>query len=374
MKTENDYELEKEVAEVLNRTKLLSYDLYHEGGPYINCNKVYHFHFGNIASHKNIYEVNHEKAMQWVDAEYKEVILKRYIKEGYSTSKRKVICENVIYILKDNMLIDIEDNGVVAVLFEEKTEKQAHEIADKIKKFKKTVSRKSQTRISLMVKGYGGIRLVDTKIKKPKLQVAKQYNDDLLPLHEVVLKNIRKKDNNGLFLFHGTPGTGKSTYIRYLIHCQNKRVLFLPPTVASNLDSPELTNLLIENKNSIIVVEDAEELLVSRDTNRNSGISMLLNLTDGLLGESLGIQVICTFNTQVSNIDSALLRKGRLTALYEFKALAAEKANALLEELGVENNLPNKAMTLAELYHLEEQQFQFTGARRKRVGFMTEVV
>ena len=196
MKTENDYELEKEVAEVLNRTKLLSYDLYHEGGPYINCNKVYHFHFGNIASHKNIYEVNHEKAMQWVDAEYKEVILKRYIKEGYSTSKRKVICENVIYILKDNMLIDIEDNGVVAVLFEEKTEKQAHEIADKIKKFKKTVSRKSQTRISLMVKGYGGIRLVDTKIKKPKLQVAKQYNDDLLPLHEVILKNIRKKDRS----------------------------------------------------------------------------------------------------------------------------------------------------------------------------------
>lgn len=67
-----------------------------------------------------------------------------------------------------------------------------------------------------------------------------------------------------------------------------------------------------------IVIEDAEDLLVSRDTNHNSGISMLLNLTDGLLGQSLGIQVICTFNTHVSNIDRALLRKGRLIALYEF--------------------------------------------------------
>ena len=65
---------------------------------------------------------------------------------------------------------------------------------------------------------------------------------------------------------------------------------------------------------------------------RNSNLAMILNITDGILGESLGIQIIATFNTDVQNIDPALKRKGRLKSAYEFKALSPEKANVLLGE------------------------------------------
>jgi hypothetical protein len=54
-----------------------------------------------------------------------------------------------------------------------------------------------------------------------------------------------------------------------------------------------------------------------------------------LLGESLGIQIIATFNTHISNIDKALLRKGRLIGLYEFKPLSMDKSKVLLEENGI---------------------------------------
>jgi glucose-1-phosphate thymidylyltransferase short form len=81
----------------------------------------------------------------------------------------------------------------------------------------------------------------------------------------------------------------------------------------------------LNNKNSVFVIEDAEELITSREEVRNSNLSMLLNLTDGLLGESLGIQIIATFNTDVKNIDKALLRKGRLSQIYAFKALSIEE-------------------------------------------------
>lgn len=351
--------------------ELGSYELFDVGGSYINCKRVWYFHFGTIPSSKSIDYIKSREALNWLEMKFADEIIHKHYREDYCNRKRKMQYRNVILILKSGILVDLEGDSI-AVLFEQKMEVQAQNLVGELKRFKEKRKRKT-TDISLVFPDTGGLSLVDCKIKKPKLEVNKHYNDDLTVLHQTILKRVRKKDSNGLVLFHGIPGTGKSTYIRYLIHCQNKKVIFLPPKLAANLDSPELTKMLIKNANSIIVIEDAEDLLVSRDTNHNSGISMLLNLTDGLLGESLGIQVICTFNTHVSNIDKALLRKGRLIALYEFKALAAEKANALLEEMGIENHLPAKAMSLAELYHLKEEQFRFNSARQNKIGFMAPV-
>jgi len=55
----------------------------------------------------------------------------------------------------------------------------------------------------------------------------------------------------------------------------------------------------------------------------------LLNISDGLLYDCLNIQIICSFNIDIIKVDSALLRKGRLIAKYEFKELEVAKAQAL---------------------------------------------
>lgn len=157
------------------------------------------------------------------------------------------------------------------------------------------------------------------------------------------------------------------TYIRHLIYSVKKNVIFISPKLAANIDSPDFTEFLIKNPNSIFVIEDAENLIVSRDSENNSAISMILNLTDGLLGEGLVIQFICTFNTHLSRIDKALLRKGRLKALYEFGALSVDKSNYLLESLNL-NYETNKPMTLAEIYNLKEERFDFDG-EKKVIGF-----
>jgi ATP-dependent 26S proteasome regulatory subunit len=146
----------------------------------------------------------------------------------------------------------------------------------------------------------------------------------------------------------------------------------MPTGIARNLESPELISLLIENPNSVLVIEDAEDLLTSRETNLNSGISMLLNLTDGLLGESLGIQVICTFNTKIENIDKALLRKGRLMAMYDFKPLTPQKANNLLNELKADKTYTHHPMTLAEIFNTQQEDFDLSKARKQKIGFALE--
>ena len=99
--------------------------------------------------------------------------------------------------------------------------------------------------------------------------------------------------------------------------------------MASVITSPGLVSILIENPNSILVIEDAENIVVDRERNSNSRVSALLNISDGLLSDCLNIQIICSFNTDISKVDSALMRKGRLIAKYEFKELEVEKARAL---------------------------------------------
>ena len=42
----------------------------------------------------------------------------------------------------------------------------------------------------------------------------------------------------------------------------------------------------------------------------------------------------CTFNTDIKNIDEALLRPGRCFVNYEFKPLSKDKSAKLLESLG----------------------------------------
>ena len=98
-------------------------------------------------------------------------------------------------------------------------------------------------------------------------------------------------------------------------------------------------------------------------------MSNLLNLSDGLLSDGFHIQIICTFNTELSRIDKALLRKGRLIAAYHFGPLAADKAQALATTLGQTEPTITEPTPLAELYNREPNTFTELETNGKRIGF-----
>jgi hypothetical protein len=139
--------------------------------------------------------------------------------------------------------------------------------------------------------------------------------------------------------------------------------------VAGNLMNPELIELLISNPNSILVIEDAENIIMDRKINSGSSVSNLLNLSDGLLSDCLNVQIICTFNSSLSLIDDALLRKGRLIARYEFGKLDVAKAQRLSDHLGMEQ-LVCRPLTLAEITHADEKDYAIQPVRR--IGFVRE--
>lgn len=208
------------------------------------------------------------------------------------------------------------------------------------------------------------------------------YGKGFVNFHESLVNRF-KSDPKGLVLLHGLPGTGKTYYIRSLIKdllSIGKYVIYLPPNMIETMVDPSMLNFLSttvmekaeENKSCVLLLEDAEPLLVSRKTeNRSGGITNLLNITDGLLNDMLTIQVIATFNTELSNIDEALLRPERLIARKEFKALKKVDAQLLSDSLGT-GKIIEKDSTLAEIYsqsrHTETLIHEYNN-ESKKIGF-----
>ena len=347
-------------------TKLKCVDIFFEKDNYLDKLRLFYAYFDKVPSVKSICNIDCSALRRWLDKSMRESIICSHTYEQYNRDKGKMTCRNILYVMNNELLLTMEKD-TVEIVYANGNGHLAQQLIDGVKRFIKKAKR--TTDINMIIAGGYHLSTMPIKINKPTLNVSTHYNDDFALLHANILSNLNKKNAKGLYLFHGLPGTGKSTYIRYLIHHLKRKVIFMSPTQAANLESPEFSLFLIENRQSVIVIEDAEELIVSRDSKRISSISTLLNLSDGLLAESLGIQVIASFNTNITNIDKALLRKGRLTALYEFKELSIIKAAGLIEALGFKNHFVTKPMTLADIYNIEETAFQLK-PERNAIGFL----
>ncbi|PKQ70461.1 ATPase family associated with various cellular activities (AAA) [Raineya orbicola] len=320
----------------------------------INTQQLYLSLSGKLPSTLFAHNVNTKKAKAWIERNFQEEIEHRFNSRNFNQKTKKFIDWQSVYLLKNGSIIDISvrSNGV-ACFFSEENSLQAETIIKETSKFKRKSSRLKPSISVIINTSMGGFDTKSIDVIAPQLNIEDNYNDDFLPIHETILKRLSQKNDKGLVLLHGKPGTGKTSYIRYLISKVKKNIIFLPPHLALSLTSPDLISLVLENTNSIFVIEDAENLIVSRDSEQYSPVSTLLNLTDGLLSDSLSIQIICTFNTDISRIDKALMRKGRLIAKYEFRPLEIEKAQKLVDKLGL-NKTITEPTTLAEIYNNEE--------------------
>ena len=137
--------------------------------------------------------------------------------------------------------------------------------------------------------------------------------------------------------------------------------IFVDTSVCESISDGLFLDFLQEHKNSVIVFEDCEKLLFSRDEMVNESIGTILNLTDGIIAESMKIKFICTFNCDLDKVDAALTRKGRLSVGYEFKKLSLEKTKAIYPEATEE-------MTLADARNHKTDN-GFKTKQRKKIGF-----
>lgn len=202
----------------------------------------------------------------------------------------------------------------------------------------------------------------NVEIDRPKPILPEYYPWLVEPLGDYFNRYLASEE--AVLVLLGPTGTGKTSFIRNLIWHQ-----LLPTKITYDellLSTDALFfEFLTEADYKLLVVEDADVLLTSRDTAANKVMARFLNISDGLVGIHKQKKIIFTANILERNrIDEALLRDGRCFDVLNFRDLTYEEACAAARAA----NLPPVAHQRS--YHLAEL---FSQRRRKpqgaRIGF-----
>jgi len=218
------------------------------------------------------------------------------------------------------------------------------------------------------------LKKFDVRLPNTEIDVELNYGKEFAKKYEVILSKLKDDQKSGLVLFSGVPGSGKTTIVKNIAINIDKKIIFVPPGTVDIITTPGFLNFMLDHKNSILLIEDAEKVIRSREGEgcNPEGVSNILNLTDGVLGDCLNLFVIATFNTPREKIDKALIRKGRLVAEHHFEELTAEQANIIFKKIG-SKRVTEKSMTLAEIYNeeggMEEKERE---NEKKRIGFSSK--
>ena len=331
---------------------------------FLNIKALYLHCFNTLPSLSFISHVDGEKAYGVFREQFSAMIMHTHQYRWYKRKRKEYQFDKTVIILNNQCIVEFDDN-YCEIMHDGQQQQFVADVTALANRFKER-QRRQPLEINLIVQNHDGMELKGMEIKRTKLDLDLFYEADFKETDEVIRKRLNQKNDKGIVLLHGLPGTGKTTYIRYLIGKIRKRVLFLSPCIAGNLINPDFIELLIDNPNTVLIIEDAENIIMDRKHNTGSGVSNLLNISDGLLADFLNVQLICTFNSSLTMIDNALMRKGRLIAKYEFGKLGIAKSQQLSEHFGFKTVI-NQPMTIAEIANQHEKQHH--AQRVEVIGF-----
>ena len=331
---------------------------------------AYFFHVNGIAPNKkNFFRVEYTDLEKELQALFPQSWKDDYTEQEYSKKEGRYRPKHHVWFLQKDLWIRYRNDyeSMAATLYylssaDADTLQRAEQLLQTLVKEKEE---DHKGHFSFITTIHGHFHLKEFKHIGDKVDIEDHYNDDFYSFSTRIIEKLQKPKSHGLVLLHGKPGTGKTTYIRHLANQLTKRMIYFPPYMASHISSPELINFLMDQEESILVLEDADNVISKRMGSDSSAISNLLNLSDGLLGQCLHIPVICTFNMMHTELDAALLRKGRLLGMYEFQPLQPEVANRLAQKINIDKTF-RQPVTLAEIYNIDEESFL---PQKHEIGF-----
>jgi len=269
------------------------------------------------------------------------------------------------FIDKPESLVWVWDHGMaeyslsgsyITIAAASKDEKLVEAIRDFVAPL--IVPEKKRGHVFAITKQYGNLSLSSLGNASIRL-VRDNYSDEVLRDYDYAIKDLNSNQPSGrIVIMEGEPGTGKTHLVRaMLLEVPDAMFVLVPPEMVSSLGGPELLPLLIGNRHHasgpiILVLEDADKVLVTRGNENINSIQSLLNLGDGILGSMLDLRIIATTNAKKLEMEAAIMRPGRLSKSIRVGPLDAAKSQLVFNKL-----VPGLANVANELFPIEEDKF-----------------
>lgn len=154
-----------------------------------------------------------------------------------------------------------------------------------------------------------------------------------------------------ILLLIGPPGTGKTSFIRGLLHHTKKSAIVTYDEKI--LDRDYVFARFLEDDVGFMVIEDADNFLKSRKDG-NGMMHRFLSVGDGLVSMKGKKLVFSTNLPSIRDIDEALVRPGRCFDILNFDNYTLEEAEKLAKVMNINFKKKENASdtySLAEVFH-----------------------
>jgi hypothetical protein len=210
--------------------------------------------------------------------------------------------------------------------------------------------------IFTLAKGMGGYHLNRLGLAGCPLERG-NYTPQAVTDFDHVIADLKTDSPCGrLIILSGIPGSGKTFMVRgILAEVPQAAFVLVPAQLVPNLSGPDILPTFTQAKQEfngplVLIIEDADKVLVRREEGDMDAVSAMLNLGDGILGSVLDIRILATTNAATLKMDPATRREGRLCRHMEIGDLSAAQAAQVFNRLTKKDTKFSGPVSLAIVY------------------------